>query len=189
MFNHPPIRLDYNNQKTKFAVSKTTKPQKKSPSINMLCSFRSHKALSLLTASLLSTTVFVSAWAQTPQRVMLHCSGDRNSEAIPTYAYTCESVDIIPAFPGGDGALMQFINTERKYPRQAYDDAIEGRVLCSFVVESDGSLTHLTVLRGVEESLNAEAIRIISKMPVWVPGQIDNKKVAVYCILPIPFRR
>lgn len=85
--------------------------------------------------------------------------------------------------------MMRFINTERRYPRQAYADAIEGRVLCSFVVEADGSLSHLTVLRGVEESLNAEALRIISKMPAWDPGLIGTEKVAVYCILPIPFRR
>lgn len=128
------------------------------------------------------------AQAQDTRRVLLHCSGQPSSDARPTYAYAYESVDVVPTFPGGNGAMMRFINSERRYPQKAYENAIEGRVLCSFVVEADGTLSHLNVLRGVEESLNNEALRIISQMPAWNPGLIDDEKVAVYCILPIPFR-
>ena len=85
--------------------------------------------------------------------------------------------------------MLRFINNERRYPAEAYHDGIQGRVLCSFVVSEDGSLTHISVIRGVEESLDREAVRIISEMPKWMAGEIDDTPVPVYCILPIPFRR
>ncbi len=103
--------------------------------------------------------------------------------------YDMESVDRQPQFPGGDTAMLRFINNERRYPAEAYHDGIQGRVLCSFVVSEDGSLTHISVIRGVEESLDREAVRIISEMPKWMAGEIDDTPVPVYCILPIPFRR
>lgn len=104
-------------------------------------------------------------------------------------AFIYDSVDEQPHFPGGDGAMMKFINRERSYPVAAYNAGIEGRVLCSFVVGTDGKITSPEVLRGVEESLNREALRVISRMPRWVPGKIDGVKVPVYCILAISFRR
>ncbi len=110
----------------------------------------------------------------------------RNKLCINVYEYDC--VDVQPQFPGGDSAMLKFINRERRYPSRAYRAGIEGRVLCSFVVNEDGSLSHISVLRGVEESLNREAVRIISNMPDWTVGSIDDVPVPVYCILPIPFR-
>ncbi len=107
--------------------------------------------------------------------------------SIDVYEY--ESVDVHPSFPGGDTEMLRFINGERKYPSKAYRDGIEGRVLCSFVVNEDGSLSHISVIKGVEESLNREAVRILSKMPAWDAGMIDETPVPVYCILPIAFRR
>ncbi len=84
--------------------------------------------------------------------------------------------------------MIQFINNERRYPRSAYENAIEGRVLCSFIVEPDGKITNVEVVRGVDESLDREAMRVIQNMPRWEPGNIGGDKVAVYCLLPIPFR-
>ncbi|MCM1354901.1 MAG: energy transducer TonB [Staphylococcus sp.] len=107
--------------------------------------------------------------------------------SIDVYEYN--SVDVHPQFPGGDTAMLRFINHERRYPQKAYDDGIEGRVLCSFVVNEDGSVSHISVIKGVEESLNREAVRILSKMPAWDAGFIDDTPVPVYCILPISFRR
>lgn len=106
--------------------------------------------------------------------------------SIDVYEYDC--VDVQPQFPGGDTAMYRFINNERRYPRQAYHAGIEGRVLCSFVVGEDGTLSHISVIKGVEESLNREAVRILSKMPPWTVGLIDETPVPVYCILPIAFR-
>ena len=72
---------------------------------------------------------------------------------------------------------------------EAYEKGIEGRVICSFVVNSDGSISNIQILRGVEKSLNNEAVRIISKMPDWVPGKIDGQNVPVRVIHPIVFRK
>ena len=85
------------------------------------------------------------------------------------YDYVTEK----PSFPGGETKFVRYINKTREYPKEAYEKGIEGRVICSFVVNSDGSISNIQILRGVEKSLNNEAVRIISKMPDWVPGRID----------------
>jgi TonB family C-terminal domain len=103
--------------------------------------------------------------------------------------YEYDFVDVQPQFPGGSSAMIRFINNERRYPSTAYHNGVEGRVLCSFIVNTDGSISHIAVLRGVEESLNREAVRIISQMPNWEAGQLDGSNVPVYCILPIAFRK
>lgn len=103
--------------------------------------------------------------------------------------YEYDFVDRQPEFPGGNNELIRFINQERRYPQDAYREGIEGRVLCSFVVNEDGTLSHISVIKGVEESLNKEAVRIISQMPPWLAGAINDTPVPVYCILPIPFRK
>ena len=112
-----------------------------------------------------------------------------NNRVIDIEAYIFDSVDEQPHFPGGDGALMKFINRERRYPAEAYNAGIEGKVICGFVVNTDGSITGAEIVRGVEATLNREAIRIVSRMPRWVAGKIGDEKVPVYCILAIPFRR
>jgi outer membrane biosynthesis protein TonB len=66
---------------------------------------------------------------------------------------------------------------------------VQGRVLCGFIVNSDGSISHVSVLRGVEPTLNREAVRLISNMPKWEAGRVNNRAVPVYYILPIAFRR
>lgn len=98
-------------------------------------------------------------------------------------------VEIKPEFPGGRGSLMEYINSNRRYPAEAYAHGIEGRVTCSFVVNSDGKISNVSVIRGVEPSLNREAIRLISKMPQWLPGKIDNHPVPVRVIYAVPFRK
>lgn len=103
--------------------------------------------------------------------------------------YEYDYVDVQPQFPGGERALMNFINDTREYPYRAYHNRIQGRVVCSFVVNTDGSITNITVLKGVEESLNREAVRVISEMPKWKVGKLGGETVPVHCILPIAFRR
>lgn len=125
--------------------------------------------------------------AQVPKHIASVTNTPKAQVSIDVYDY--ESVDVHPRFPGGDAEMVRFINGERKYPSKAYRDGIEGRVLCSFVVNKDGSLSHISILKGVEESLNREAMRILSKMPAWDAGMIDETPVPVYCILPISFRR
>lgn len=103
--------------------------------------------------------------------------------------YEYDFVTEKPSFPGGDQLLVSFINRTRKYPEKAYRKGIEGRVTCSFVVNTDGSISHISILRGVEPSLNQEAIRIMSKMPNWTPGRHDGQTVPVRVVWSVPFRK
>lgn len=103
--------------------------------------------------------------------------------------YEYDFVTDKPRFPGGDSDLMRFINHNREYPKKAYDKGIQGRVTCSFVVNTDGSISHISVIRGVEPSLNKEAIRILSLMPEWIPGRLDGKAVPTRVIWSVPFRK
>lgn len=98
-------------------------------------------------------------------------------------------VDEKPQFPGGTEALLSYINSHRVYPREAYDRGIEGRVTCSFVVNADGNISHIKVLRGGEKSLNMEATRVLAEMPNWNPGRHNGHPVAVRVVHSIPFRR
>ena len=106
-----------------------------------------------------------------------------------TEVFEYDYVDLKPEVPGGGRSLINFINSNRKYPEQAYREGIQGRVTCSFIVNVDGKLSHIRVLRGVEPSLNDEAVRIISEMPEWTPGQINGHNVPVRVVCAIPFRR
>ncbi len=143
-----------------------------------------HKFILLL---LFAATAAKLSAQRLPQQAVSESPTASMQISIDVYEY--ESVDVQPQFPGGDMAMYRFINNERRYPRQAYHAGIEGRVLCSFVVGEDGTLSHISVIKGVEESLNREAVRILSKMPPWTVGLIDETPVPVYCILPIAFRK
>ena len=100
----------------------------------------------------------------------------------------CLSAEKYPEFPGGTTALFDFINKNVKYPKSARDKGIEGRVFVQFVVEKDGSLSSFTVLRGVSDELNAEAIRVLKAMPKWKPGMNDGKPVRVQFTMPFNFK-
>lgn len=102
--------------------------------------------------------------------------------------YEYNSVDVPPSFPGGNMALMNFINQERRYPAEAYQNGVQGRVVCGFVVNEDGHISDITVMKSVEESLDREAMRVVSMMPRWMAGIYDNNPVPVFCIVTIPFR-
>ncbi len=103
--------------------------------------------------------------------------------------YEFDYVDIQPQFPGGERGLINFINKTREYPYHAYKKRIEGRVLCSFIVGTDGRVSDVRVIRGAgDESLNREAIRVIGKMPRWSVGKVADHAVPVRVVLPIAFR-
>ena len=103
--------------------------------------------------------------------------------------YEYDYVSEKPSFPGGDCEMMAFINSTRRYPAEAYSRGIEGRVTCSFVVNVDGTISHISILRGVETSLNKEAMRVIASMPSWTPGRHEGKAVATRVIRSVPFRK
>lgn len=93
-----------------------------------------------------------------------------------------------PEFPGGTTELMKYLGKAIKYPVIAQENGIQGRVVCSFVVNRDGSIVDIQVMRGVDPSLDKEAIRVISEMPKWKPGEQRGKPVRVRFILPVQFR-
>ncbi len=98
-------------------------------------------------------------------------------------------VDVKPRFPGGNEAMMEFVNKTRRYPAEAYKKGIEGRVTCSFVVNADGNISHLKVIKGSHKLLNMEAMRILAEMPNWEPGRHGDRYVPVRVIHCIPFRK
>ena len=103
--------------------------------------------------------------------------------------YEFDYVDIQPQFPGGERGLINFINKTREYPYYAYKNKIQGRVLCSFIVGTDGRVSDVRVIRGSgDESLNREAIRVIGAMPKWSVGKVGKHAVPVRVVLPINFR-
>ena len=97
-------------------------------------------------------------------------------------------VEQMPEFPGGMGEAMKFLAKNMKYPVSAQQAKIEGRVIVQFVVERDGSVSDVKVMRGVSPELDAEAVRVVSMMPKWIPGKQRGKAVAVKYTMPIMFR-
>ncbi len=97
-------------------------------------------------------------------------------------------VEEMPKFPGGEAKLLEFINKGIKYPVIAQENGIQGRVICSFVVNRDGTVVDAEVVRGVDPSLDKEALRVINTMPKWTPGKQRGKPVRVKYTVPITFR-
>ena len=94
----------------------------------------------------------------------------------------------MPEFPGGQGALLQYLAKSIKYPVIAQENGIQGRVVLSFVIEKDGRLTNIQVLQTPDRSLSEEAIRVLNKSPKWSPGKQRNQVVRVKYTLPVDFR-
>lgn len=97
-------------------------------------------------------------------------------------------VEQMPQFPGGQAALFEYLMNNVKYPADAVKQKVEGRVIASFVVETDGSITEVNVWRPVFPSLDAEAIRVLQAMPKWTPGMQDGKPVRVKYTVPVIFK-
>jgi len=99
-----------------------------------------------------------------------------------------QAVEQMPQFPGGEAALLKFINEKIKYPIPAQEAGIQGRVVVRFVVSKTGEIKDVTVLRSVESSLDKEAVRVIQMMPKWIPGKQNGNNVAVYFTVPVVFK-
>lgn len=99
-----------------------------------------------------------------------------------------DEVEQMPEYPGGMPAMIEFLQTNIKYPEDALKQKVEGRVMVQFVVETDGSISDVHVAKQVFPSLDAEAIRVVQVMPKWVPGRENGKVVRVKYNLPIVFR-
>lgn len=98
-----------------------------------------------------------------------------------------ERVEKYPEYPGGDEARIKFLTDNIKYPESAVKAGIQGKVFVNFVVEADGRLTHVKILRGIDNECDQEAVRVVKLMPKWIPGMDKGKKVAVSFVVPINF--
>ena len=96
--------------------------------------------------------------------------------------------EVMPQYPGGTNEMMRYIQENIKYPQSAKDNKIEGRVFVSFVVEKDGSITNAAVLRGIDKECDAEALRVVSSMPKWTPGQHKGEVVRTQFTIPIYYK-
>ena len=97
-------------------------------------------------------------------------------------------VEEMPSFPGGNGALMSYLSSNVKYPVVAQENGVQGRVIVSFVVERDGSISDVKVARSVDPSLDREAQRVVKSMPRWTPGKQNGQTVRVKYTVPVVFR-
>ena len=97
-------------------------------------------------------------------------------------------VEQMPSFPGGKEALMKFISENVKYPKEAEEKGLQGRVVVRYIIEKDGSISEVEIAKSVNEYLDAEAIRVVNAMPKWIPGKQKGEPVRVKFTLPITFR-
>ncbi|MBO7624058.1 MAG: energy transducer TonB [Bacteroidales bacterium] len=126
---------------------------------------------------LLFTAAFSMAYAQQP------ASNNTTDDDV-----IFSIVENEPEYPGGDEALYKFIGKNIVYPKSAREKGIQGTVIVEFVIEKDGKLSNIKVVRSADPALDAEAVRVISKMPKWKPGTQRGKKVRSTFRLPINFQ-
>ena len=99
-----------------------------------------------------------------------------------------EKVEDMPEFPGGEQAMMDFVSKNVVYPKEAQEKGISGRVMVSFIVEKDGSVNEVKIVRGIGGGCDEEAVRVVKAMPKWKPGKEKGKPVRVSYMMPIFFK-
>jgi protein TonB len=96
-------------------------------------------------------------------------------------------VEVMPEFPGGESAMYKYLSSHTRYPPQAKKKKITGKVYVNFIVEKDGKIAEVKVLRGAHPLLDEESLRVISSMPAWSPGTQDGRPVRVSFNMPLNF--
>lgn len=114
-----------------------------------------------------------------------HAPAAAATPAAPTVYFTAEEM---PAFPGGNAAMLTFLGRKINYPAAALDHQVSGKVHVAFVVDAEGHLRDPHVVRGLGYGLDEEALRLVRIMPWWTPGKINGQPVWVSVTLPIGFR-
>ena len=111
-----------------------------------------------------------------------------NPDMTPDKNGVYQIVEEMPQYPGGENALMDYVSKNVVYPKEAQEKGISGRVFVGFIVEKDGSVSNVKVLRGIGGGCDEEAVRVIKGMPKWKPGKQDGKPVRVSYMMPIIFK-
>ncbi len=120
---------------------------------------------------------------------LLSCAGISFAQdagnKIPRQVFT--DVEQAPGFPGGSDALKLYLAKKIRYPKNAYKNDIEGKVVVRFIVEPDGSIANPEILQSLDPECDEETLRVVRKMPMWNPGRQNGAFVAVYYTLPVTF--
>lgn len=143
-------------------------------------------ALLLLLGSNLKAQNVVNPTNEKDNITILRAVGDDSTVSDKEKVY--QVVGQQPSFPGGREELFKYLAYNVKYPIDAAKNKIEGRVLVTFVVEHDGSISNVNVANSVYPSLDKESIRVVSGMPKWIPGKANGKTVRIKYTIPITFR-
>jgi len=102
--------------------------------------------------------------------------------------YAFDELEEKPEFPDGNNGLVKYLSENVKYPKKALEKGICGKVLVQFVIDDKGKVTKVEVLKGVEKTLDKEAVRVIKSMPKWIPGKKNGKPVKVRYTIPLTFK-
>lgn len=140
----------------------------------------------------MKTNVFNRLYFVALFAILLLASGNANTKSATEQGESkvrvFRHVEPMPEFPGGEAALMRFLNENLRYPAAAFKNGIQGCVTVQFVVTKDGSVGDVKVLRGVDPALDQEAIRVCKALPKFTPGTQNGIPVNVWFTLPITFR-
>jgi protein TonB len=132
---------------------------------------------------ILVSVLTITAWSQKGECV----PENKEVETVDQDGITVVA-EKMPSFPGGEAAMHQFIMGNVEYPTIDKNAGIQGRVYIKFVVELDGSITGIEILRGLSKTIDAECIRVVKKMPKWTPAETGGLKVRCYYTIPFTFR-
>jgi TonB family protein len=133
----------------------------------------------------IATTMVVIFFAcSSPDKKQVDPTGEVSKDSEATF----EVVEVMPEYPGGMDALIEYLGSNIKYPDQAKEEGIEGKVFVNFIVEKDGSIGETKVIRGIGGGCDEEAVRVVSQMPDWIPGTQRGQSVRVSYNLPISFK-
>ena len=122
------------------------------------------------------------AWIKPIDRTPKHDAAKDSAEVI------YRSVEQMPRFPGGEAALMKYLNAHIRYPASAVKDNIEGHVIVQFVVKSTGEVGEVKVVHTLGKELDREAVRVVKSLPKFIPGRHNGQAVSVWYTLPVTFR-
>jgi protein TonB len=111
-----------------------------------------------------------------------------DSTAAPEACYEFFELESVPAFPGGEAGVMQFLSANIQYPKKAQDNNIQATVVATFIVERDGSISGVEIKRDLGGLFGDEVRRVLALMPKWQPGMVNEKPVRVRYTLPVRFK-
>jgi len=145
--------------------------------------FAGFKCLLFVVSALILLVIVIAPARANAQNKKVKKAQTRKDTTTDDKAYdVCEQM---PIFEGGDAALLKYLRENLKYPDKTKDRGVQGRLVIGFIVEKDGSLTDVKVLRLVDIDLDAEVLRLVKGMPKWIPGRQNGKRVRVRYLLPI----